>query len=90
VVILSGLLRAGAPISGDPDTALGDWYVNRVVVQRQLCSYWKLGVVTPHRDPVAGLRSLPDRLATIVAARLHRRYFAADIIKKETHAMNPL
>ena len=52
-------------------TALGDWYVNRIVVDCQpllllVSSLSLLAVITPARD----LKSLPKRLASIVGNRL--------------------
>jgi hypothetical protein len=54
-------------------TALGDWYVNRIVVDRQpllllVSSTSLLSVITPARD----VMGLPRRLAAIVEERLRR------------------
>lgn len=54
-------------------TALGDWYVNRTVVDRQpllllVSSTSLLSVITPARD----VKGLPRRLAGIVEERLRR------------------
>jgi hypothetical protein len=54
-------------------TALGDWYVNRLVVDRQpllllVSSTSRLAVVTTARD----MKSLSKRLPSIVGARLSR------------------
>ena len=54
-------------------TALGDWYVNRTVVDRQpllllVSSTSLLSVITPARD----VKGLPRRLAAIVEERLRR------------------
>ena len=55
------------------DCALGDWFVNRVVVARQpllimVSSSSLLAVLEPARD----VRSLPERLPEIVGRRLKR------------------
>lgn len=73
------------------DTALGDWYVNRVVVDRRpllllISAHALLPIVLPARD-VAGL---PDRLADVVAARLRRLSIPPELIQAETAAMNPV
>ncbi len=71
------------------DTALGDWYVNRIVVDRQpllllVSSATLLPILIPARD----VRTLPDRLARIVEARLRRCGIEASIIKAEIDAMS--
>ena len=59
--------------SAQSDTVLGDWYVNRVVVDRRpllllVCSASLLAIVEPARD----VRALPRRLAALAEARLRR------------------
>lgn len=61
----------GSP--GSSETALGDWYVNRVVVDRRpllllVSSTSRLAVVTAARD----VRTLPERLAVLVEERIRR------------------
>jgi len=73
------------------DTALGDWYVNRVVVDRRpllllVSSTSLLPILLPARD----VRRLPDRFADIVAGRLRRLGIDASTIAKETEAMSPV
>ena len=73
------------------DTALGDWYVNRIVVARQpllllVSSTSLLPIVTPAKD----VRALPERLPTIVAARLRRTGIEPDVIAAEMGAMHPV
>lgn len=73
------------------DTALGDWYVNRMVIDRQpllllLSSTSLLSIVIPAR----AVRNLPDRLPGIVAQRLRRLGVAADLIEPEIAAMVPV
>ena len=77
-------------VSGTSDTALGDWYVNRVVVARQplpllVSSTSLLPMVVPARD----VRALPERLPSIVEARLQQLGVHADIIAAELRSMTP-
>ena len=67
------LLPESAGSSVTSTTALGDWYVNRIVVDRQpllllVSSTSLLSVITPARD----VKGLPRRLAAIVEERLRR------------------
>lgn len=78
-----------APASSD--TALGDWYVNRLVVdQRPLLLFVSstslLSMVVPARD----VRGLPGRLAGLVKVRLRRLGIAHRTIELETRAMSPV
>ncbi len=86
-------LSASLPNSGatppTSDTALGDWYVNRIVVDRQpllllVSSASLLPILIPARD----VRTLPGRLAGIVEARLRRCGIEASVIKAEVDAMS--
>jgi hypothetical protein len=70
------------------DTALGDWYVNRVVVDRRplllfVSSRSLLAIIAPARD----LRRLPERFADMVASRLRRLGIAERFIEPELLAM---
>lgn len=70
------------------DTALGDWYVNRVVVDRRplvLCvsSESLLAALVPARN----VRSLPNRLGEIVGQRLSRLGVARPLVDAELEAM---
>src|SRR5262245_40228568 len=61
------------PVDQTSETALGDWYVNRIVVDRQpllllVSSTSRLALVTVARD----VRALPSRLAALVGERLRR------------------
>lgn len=72
-------------------TALGDWYVNRLVVERQpllllVSSTSLLPVVVPARD----VRSLPHRLGAVVASRLRRFDIEPNVIDAEVRAMQPV
>jgi hypothetical protein len=73
------------------DTALGDWYVNRLLVDRQpllllVSSSSLLPILTPARD----VRSLPDRLPMLVADRLRGLGIGRALIDAEVAAMNPV
>jgi hypothetical protein len=72
---------------GVSDNALGDWYVNRIVVDRRpvlllVSSASLLAIVTPARD----LKSLPDRLAQTVGDRLRRLEVSEAIVASEVEA----
>src|SRR3954470_303707 len=78
-------------VSAQSDTALGDWYVNRLVVDRQpllllVSSASLLSILLPARD----VRNLPDRLAGLVDARLRRLGLDARAVAAEHQAMNPV
>lgn len=73
-----------AVISGN---ALGDWYVNRIVVDRRpllliVSSKSRLSMVTPARD----LKTLPARLAALVSARLRRLGVSDALVAQEVEA----
>lgn len=84
-------LPSSNPVSGDGDTALGDWYVNRFVVDRKpllilVSSSSLLAILTPARD----VRSLPTRLCTLVAGRLERLGASARLVRREISVMEPV
>lgn len=88
--LLTGLPGV-ATAPGPSDTALGDWYVNRVVVDRRpllllVSASSLLPIVMPARD----VRRLPDRLAGVVAVRLTRIGVAPRTVALETQAMTPV
>jgi len=88
---LAKLLPPAGDSSREPDTALGAWYVNRLTVDRQpllllVSARSLLAILTPARDVAA----LPQRLASLVAARLKRLGIAAPLIAAETAAMEPV
>ena len=73
------------------DTALGDWYVNRIVVDRKpllllVSSMSLLPMLLPARD----VRGLPARLGILVAARLRRCGIDPRAIDAEHQAMHPV
>lgn len=89
-------LMTWLPVSGTAsaggDTALGDWYVNRIVVDRQpllllVSSVSLLPMLLPARD----VRTLPSRLGGLVEARL-RRCTGVDVraCEAERQAMEPV
>jgi Domain of unknown function (DUF6933) len=88
---LARVLPASADSSAESDTALGDWYVNRLTVDRQpllllVSARSLLAIITPARD----VRGLPERLAPLIATRLKRLGIAAPLIAAEIAAMEPV
>jgi len=87
-------LRSSLPtaaVSACSDTALGDWYVNRIVVDRQpllllVSSASLLPLLVPARD----VRALPDRLSALVESRLRRSDVEPQVIARELQAMHPI
>jgi hypothetical protein len=72
---------------GPSDNALGDWYVNRVVIDRRpllllVSSASRLAIITPARD----VMGLPARLAQTVAGRLRHLGVSEAIIASEVEA----
>jgi hypothetical protein len=97
VVILRRTQRLTADLpdivqpSAHSDTALGDWYVNRIFIDRRpililISSRSLLPVLLPARN----VRSLPQRLAEIVAKRLERLQVPSHVIEAEARAMAPV
>jgi hypothetical protein len=83
------------PISGPAplrsDTALGDWYVNRLVVDsRPLLLFVSAASLLPMLVPARDVRGLPSRLADLVEARLRRCGIANRTIELEKRAMSPV
>lgn len=71
------------------DTALGDWYVNRIVVDRQplllfVSAKSRLAMLGPARE----VKLLPIRFSDMVADFLGRFGMDQDLINAETAAMN--
>jgi hypothetical protein len=72
-------------------TALGDWYVNRFYVNRHpaillVSSKSLLAIIESARD----IRSLPDRLASLVAHRLERLDVGTGVVDSEVGEMSPV
>ena len=85
---LSSLLPATEVIPTSSDTALGDWYVNRVMVDRQpLLLLVSSTSLLPMLIPARNVRGLPARLAALVEARLRRCGLDERTIAAETLAM---
>lgn len=88
------VLKRLPPVSADEalsDTALGDWYVNRLVVDRQpllllVSSRSLLSIIERARN----LRQLPERLPGLVAQRLKRLGVEEGLIEQEVKAMHPV
>lgn len=88
---LAASLRSTTASAPPPDTALGDWYANRVVVYRRplillISARSLLPIVLPARD----VRTLPQRLADIVAQRLSRLPVDQRVIDAEVAEMHPV
>lgn len=88
---LAAQLPASADAFPSSDTALGDWYVNRIVVDRKpllllASSRSLLAIITPARD----VGSLPSRLPSLVAQRLKRMRIPDGLIAAEVAAMAPV
>jgi hypothetical protein len=84
-------LSPSQDIVGDSDTALGDWYVNRLVVDRRplllvVSSKSLLSLLVPARD----VRLLPTQLATHVGNRLRRLGVGEALVRAELAAMTPV
>jgi len=84
-------LTLSEPDDTPSDTALGDWYVNRVVIDRipilvMVSSASLLPILLRARD----VRRLPDILPEVVRARLHRLGVSPALIDAEVEAMDPV
>src|SRR3954469_23856624 len=87
---LAGFLPVSAADSAQSETALGDWYVNRLTVDRQpllllVSARGLLPILLPARD----VRTLPDRLPDVVAACLRRLGVPAAAVSAEVTAWSP-
>lgn len=73
------------------DTALGDWYVNRLVIGRQPLLLMVSSVaLLPILERAQKVKELPLRLPDLVERRLHRLGIAAPLIAAELSAMSPV
>lgn len=82
-------LPKSADDSDVSDAALGDWYVNRIVIDRRpllllVSSNSLLAVLTAARN----VKSLPDRVSELVVSRLARMGVDEHLIRAEAQAMN--
>ena len=83
------------PLSSDgateSETALGDWYVNRFIVDRKpLLLLLSAHSLLPILIPATDVHSLPSRLPDLVARRLRRLRIPAQHIEAEIGAMSPV
>jgi hypothetical protein len=77
-----------APEGEESDSALGDWFVNRLVVDRQPLLILVSGSsLLPILEPARDVRSLPTRLPSIVKQRLERLGARRNLIALEVEAM---
>ena len=88
---LASQLPAAEELGVPSDTALGDWYVNKLVVDRKPLllianSRSLVSMLVPARD----VRSLPSRLPALVAHRLRRMRVPDSTIAREVAAMSPI
>ena len=88
---LQSLLPVSKTDEAPSDTALGDWYVNRLSVDRQpllllVSSLSLLPILVPARD----VRGLPGRLPGLVEERLRRLGIDERAIAAEVSAMSPV
>lgn len=87
--VLSRLSRPDLHVIEHNETALGDWYVNRIVIDRQpllvlVSSKSLLPIVAPARN----VRGLPVRLPDMVRARLERLGVDSTSIDAEVRAID--
>ena len=85
---LYDVLPPTVSVDVESDTALGDWYVNRIVVDRRpllvlVSAHALLPLLIPARD----VRTLPAQLPGLVAAALRRLEIAPALIAAELAAM---
>lgn len=89
--VLARLSDVGVGPEEPSVTALGDWYVNRIVVGRRpllviMSSESLLPMVQPARD----VSTLAARLPGLVRSRLERLGIASTLIEREVEAMVPV
>lgn len=88
-------LASSLPIDDVPEiaseSALGDWYVNRVIIQRRpLLLLVSSRSLLPVIAPAQGVASLPGRLPELIHARLARLHIPRDLITAEIESMRPV
>lgn len=82
-------LPSKAPDEQPSDNALGDWFVNRLVVDRQPLLILVSGSsLLPILEPARNVRSLPKRLPSIVRSRLERLGVHKSLIDSEVDTMH--
>jgi hypothetical protein len=82
---LKSTLPVTEVVPDNSETALGDWYVNRIVIDRRpllllISSTTYLPLLLPAKDT----RSLPDRLGALVEVRLERCGIDTDLVAAES------
>lgn len=88
--VLRYLPATGDPV-GESDTALGDWYINRLVVHRQpLLLAVSARSLVPVLIRARDVATLPRRFPAIVAERLTRMGISSHLVDAETAAMLPV
>ncbi len=86
---LARALPLTAAAAGASSTALGDWYANRLVVDRRpLLLLVSSRTLFPILLAAREVSSLPTRLAEIVGTRLRRAGIASRLIAAEVAAMD--
>ena len=95
MVVLRGTKKVlrylSAPVGtpGESTTALGDWYVNRIVVGRQpLLLLVSANSLLAALEVARDVRGFPGRLAVVVAERLRRLGVGDDLIQAEVATMD--
>jgi hypothetical protein len=89
--LIRALPTSAAPPSAQSDTALGDWYVNRLTVDRRpLLLLVSARGLLPALIPARDVSDLPDRLPDVVAARLRRLGVGPLAAAAEAAAMVPV
>lgn len=88
---LAGSLPVAVTAPTHSDTALGDWYVNRLSVDhRPLLLLVSERGLLPVLIPAREVASLAERLPTVVAARLRRLGIPPSVARAEVMAMEPV
>ena len=88
---LEGPLPASETMHTKSATALGDWYVNRLSIDRKpLLLFVSARSLLPILIPARAVAQLPNRLPEIVAARLRRLGISPHLISAEMAAMAPV
>jgi len=86
------VLRYLGPCStstGSPDSVLGDWFVNRFVLDRQpLLILVSSASLLPIFEPAREVRTLPERLPSVVGRRLTELGIEEGLVAEEIAAMD--
>jgi hypothetical protein len=88
---LSAALSADDEVTAASDTALGDWYVNRIVVDRRpLLIFVSSTSLLPMLSPARDVADIPNRFPDLVQARLERQGIPRQLVQAEVLAMRPV